>query len=128
MLLSRLVATTMQTRAPSAITDAHETSAMSVRHVWSDSDGVILPYVAIILGVIIGLSALALDGSRLIVPFLPREWHYKINQYEFIIYLVFFALIFFAREIVLWPVQFLATQYLWLVERPIILIWRLLGL
>jgi Flp pilus assembly protein TadG len=32
---------------------------------WSASDGVILPYVAIMLGVIIGLSALALDGSRL---------------------------------------------------------------
>jgi Flp pilus assembly protein TadG len=31
----------------------------------SDCDGVILPYVAIMLGVIIGLSALALDGSRL---------------------------------------------------------------
>jgi Flp pilus assembly protein TadG len=32
---------------------------------WSDCDGVILPYVAIMLVVIIGLSALALDGSRL---------------------------------------------------------------
>jgi Flp pilus assembly protein TadG len=31
----------------------------------NDSDGVILPYVAITLGVIIGLAALALDGSRL---------------------------------------------------------------
>jgi Flp pilus assembly protein TadG len=38
---------------------------MSARHLWSDSDGVILPYVAITLVVIIGLSALALDGSRL---------------------------------------------------------------
>jgi Flp pilus assembly protein TadG len=38
---------------------------MSARHLWSDSDGVILPYVAITLGVLIGLSALALDGSRL---------------------------------------------------------------
>jgi Flp pilus assembly protein TadG len=38
---------------------------MPARHLWSDSDGVILPYVAITLGVLIGLSALALDGSRL---------------------------------------------------------------
>lgn len=38
---------------------------MSARHLWSDSDGVILPYVAITLGVLIGLSAGALDGSRL---------------------------------------------------------------
>jgi Flp pilus assembly protein TadG len=42
-----------------------ETSAISARHLWSDSNGVILPYMAIMLGVIIGLSALALDGSRL---------------------------------------------------------------
>jgi hypothetical protein len=32
---------------------------------WADRDGVILPYVAIMLVAIIGLSALALDGSRL---------------------------------------------------------------
>ena len=38
---------------------------MYARQFWSDDDGVILPYVAIVLGVIIGLSALALDGSRL---------------------------------------------------------------
>jgi Flp pilus assembly protein TadG len=38
---------------------------MSARQFWSDSDGVILPYVAIMLAVIIGLSALALEGSRL---------------------------------------------------------------
>jgi Flp pilus assembly protein TadG len=38
---------------------------MSARQLWSDSDGVILPYVAITLAVIIGLSALALEGSRL---------------------------------------------------------------
>jgi Flp pilus assembly protein TadG len=38
---------------------------MSARQFWSDGDGVILPYVAIMLGVIIGLSALALDGGRL---------------------------------------------------------------
>ena len=37
----------------------------TARQLWSDGDGVILPYVAIMLGVIIGLSALALDGSRL---------------------------------------------------------------
>jgi Flp pilus assembly protein TadG len=40
-------------------------SAKFAREFWSDSDGVVLPYVAIMLGVIIGLSALALDGSRL---------------------------------------------------------------
>jgi Flp pilus assembly protein TadG len=40
-------------------------SATFARQTWSDCDGVILPYVAIMLGVIIGLSALALDGSRL---------------------------------------------------------------
>ena len=42
-----------------------ETTVMSAKHLWRDNDGVILPYVAIMLGVIIGLSALALDGSRL---------------------------------------------------------------
>ncbi|MGB6286577.1 MAG: pilus assembly protein TadG-related protein [Xanthobacteraceae bacterium] len=40
-------------------------SAMYARQFWNDDDGIILPYVAIILGVVIGLSALALDGSRL---------------------------------------------------------------
>jgi Flp pilus assembly protein TadG len=40
-------------------------SANFARRFWSDRDGVILPYVAIMLGVIIGLSALALDGGRL---------------------------------------------------------------
>jgi Flp pilus assembly protein TadG len=39
---------------------------MYARQFWSDDDGVILPYVAITLGVIIVLSALALDGSRLL--------------------------------------------------------------
>jgi Flp pilus assembly protein TadG len=38
---------------------------MFARQLWSDCEGVILPYVAIMLGVIIGLSALALDGGRL---------------------------------------------------------------
>jgi Flp pilus assembly protein TadG len=38
---------------------------MSAKQLWGDGDGVVLPYVAIMLGVIIGLSALALDGSRL---------------------------------------------------------------
>ncbi len=42
-----------------------ETSAMSAKHLWSDSDGVVVPYVAITLVVVIGLSALALDGGRL---------------------------------------------------------------
>jgi Flp pilus assembly protein TadG len=38
---------------------------MLAREIWVDRRGVILPYVAIMLGVIIGLSALALDGSRI---------------------------------------------------------------
>jgi Flp pilus assembly protein TadG len=38
---------------------------MSARKLQDDSDGVILPYVAIMLAVIIGLSALAFDASRL---------------------------------------------------------------
>src|SRR5215471_20345154 len=38
---------------------------MSAKQFWGDCEGVVLPYVAIMLGVIIGLSALALDGSRL---------------------------------------------------------------
>jgi Flp pilus assembly protein TadG len=38
---------------------------MYARRLWSDSDGVTLPYMAVMLGVIIGLLALALDGSRL---------------------------------------------------------------
>ncbi len=35
------------------------------KQLWGDCDGIVLPYVAMLLGVIIGLSALALDGSRL---------------------------------------------------------------
>lgn len=38
---------------------------MNVRDFWNDSDGAILPYVAIMLVVIFGLSALAIDASRL---------------------------------------------------------------
>ena len=38
---------------------------MIAKRLWYDCDGVILPYVVITFGVIIGLSALALDGSRL---------------------------------------------------------------
>jgi Flp pilus assembly protein TadG len=38
---------------------------MRVREFWDDREGVILPYVAIMLIAIIGLSALALDASRL---------------------------------------------------------------
>lgn len=38
---------------------------MSAKDLWSDNDGVILPYVAIILVAVIGLSALVLDSSRL---------------------------------------------------------------
>ena len=32
---------------------------------WSDTDGIILPYVTVMLVVIIGVSVLALDGGRL---------------------------------------------------------------
>src|SRR5215831_2228170 len=39
--------------------------AAFARQFLRDCDGVVLPYVAIMLGVIIGLSALALDGGRL---------------------------------------------------------------
>ena len=38
---------------------------MSLKRLRDDCDGVVLPYVAVSLAVIIGLSALALDGSRL---------------------------------------------------------------
>jgi Flp pilus assembly protein TadG len=38
---------------------------MLATQLWGDDDGVILPYVAIMLAVIIGLSALAFDASRL---------------------------------------------------------------
>jgi Flp pilus assembly protein TadG len=35
-----------------------------VRRFWCDSDGMILPYVTILLGVIVGVGVLALDGAR----------------------------------------------------------------
>ena len=38
---------------------------MTIKRLWNDRDGVVLPYVAIMLIAIIGLSALALDASRL---------------------------------------------------------------
>jgi Flp pilus assembly protein TadG len=38
---------------------------MRATELWNDQDGAILPYVALMLVAIIGLSALALDGSRL---------------------------------------------------------------
>ena len=38
--------------------------AQSIRALWRDTDGVILPYVTLMLVVIIGVSVLALDGSR----------------------------------------------------------------
>lgn len=38
---------------------------MVVKRLWTDRDGVVLPYFAIMLVAIIGLSALALDASRL---------------------------------------------------------------
>jgi hypothetical protein len=36
----------------------------SIRALWGDTDGVILPYVTLMLVVIVGVSVLALDGSR----------------------------------------------------------------
>jgi len=39
----------------------------SVQALWNDTSGIILPYVAILLGAIFGLSALALDGARLML-------------------------------------------------------------
>ena len=38
--------------------------AQSIKAFWGDTDGVILPYVTLMLVVIIGVSVLALDGSR----------------------------------------------------------------
>ena len=38
---------------------------MHVRRLWDDREGVVLPYVAVMLIAIVGLSALALDASRL---------------------------------------------------------------
>jgi Flp pilus assembly protein TadG len=38
---------------------------MHLRRIWPDCQGVVLPYFAIMLGVIIGLAALALDGGRM---------------------------------------------------------------
>jgi Flp pilus assembly protein TadG len=38
---------------------------MRARDLYNDCDGVILPYLALLLSVVLGLSALALDGSRL---------------------------------------------------------------
>src|SRR5438309_10318614 len=39
--------------------------AESIKAFWRDTDGVILPYVTVMLVVIVGLSVLALDGARL---------------------------------------------------------------
>src|SRR5712671_1237618 len=36
----------------------------SIKAFWGDTDGIILPYVTLMLVVIIGVSVLALDGSR----------------------------------------------------------------
>src|SRR6476619_2893330 len=36
----------------------------SIKAFWRDTDGIILPYVTVMLIVIIGVSVLALDGSR----------------------------------------------------------------
>src|SRR6266852_8317028 len=41
-------------------------SNLSVKAIWDDTDGFILPYVTILLVVFIGLSVLALDGARYI--------------------------------------------------------------
>src|SRR3979490_602980 len=38
--------------------------AHSIKAFWDDTDGVILPYVTLMLVVIVGVSVLALDGSR----------------------------------------------------------------
>src|SRR5882724_5937641 len=38
--------------------------APRIRALWSDTSGVILPYVTLMLVVIIGMAALALDGAR----------------------------------------------------------------
>ena len=38
---------------------------MDARVIWNDRDGAIIPYLAMMLAVIIGLSALVLDGGRL---------------------------------------------------------------
>src|SRR5262249_61905402 len=38
--------------------------AQSIKAFWGDTDGVILPYVTVMLVVIIGVAVLALDGSR----------------------------------------------------------------
>ena len=37
---------------------------LSLRGLWTDTDGIILPYVTVLLVVIVGMSALALDGAR----------------------------------------------------------------
>src|SRR6478672_5798305 len=50
-------------KAPAANTVAAKI-AQSVKAFWGDTDGVILPYVTLMLVVIIGVSVLALDGSR----------------------------------------------------------------
>ena len=36
----------------------------AVRSLWEDTDGVILPYVTVMLVVLVGIAALALDGAR----------------------------------------------------------------
>src|SRR5215472_7142978 len=36
-----------------------------MKRFWKDEDGIVLPYVAMTLAVIVGFAALALDGSRL---------------------------------------------------------------
>jgi hypothetical protein len=41
-----------------------EKIAQSIKALWGDADGVILPYVTVMLVVIVGVSVLALDGSR----------------------------------------------------------------
>lgn len=35
-----------------------------IKALWADTDGVILPYVTVMLVVIIGVAVLALDGAR----------------------------------------------------------------
>src|SRR5437016_14075872 len=40
--------------------------AAGTRSLWADTEGVILPYVTIMLVVIVGVSVLALDGARVV--------------------------------------------------------------
>jgi hypothetical protein len=47
--------------------------AQSIKGFWGDTDGVILPYVTVMLVVIVGVSVLALDGSRYMSVVAPER-------------------------------------------------------